>query len=153
MHPVSPAAPSAAETARNFRRLRPAASAHARFMSSSLKATPPPDSPEPVADANALYRLSRSVIATCKITSRAKRCQTGAKSPNFPLAGFHGHAILRSLSRRAVRNGLRARQPSSVGARMLRRMLLGVIGTMAVCGAVAGKPPGLPLDPHSEGRE
>ena len=32
-------------------------------------------------------------------------------------------------------------------------MLLGVIGTVAVCGAVAGKPPGLPLDPHSEGRE
>jgi hypothetical protein len=36
---------------------------------------------------------------------------------------------------------------------MMRRMLLGLFSAVAVCGAAAGKPPGLPVDPLSEGRE
>ncbi|MCI0704647.1 MAG: hypothetical protein L0241_26630 [Planctomycetia bacterium] len=35
----------------------------------------------------------------------------------------------------------------------LRRMLLGLAGAIAICGAAVGKPPGLPINPHSEGRE
>ncbi len=36
---------------------------------------------------------------------------------------------------------------------MLRRMMLGLVGVVAMCGAVAAKPPGLQPSPHAEGRE
>lgn len=36
---------------------------------------------------------------------------------------------------------------------MAWRMLLGLVGALVVCGAVAARPPGLQPDPHAEGRE
>ncbi len=36
---------------------------------------------------------------------------------------------------------------------MLRRMLLGSIGALVVCGTTVAAPPGLQPNPHSEGRE
>ena len=36
---------------------------------------------------------------------------------------------------------------------MLRRMLLGSIGAVVVCGTTVAAPPGLQPNPHSEGRE
>jgi hypothetical protein len=36
---------------------------------------------------------------------------------------------------------------------MIRRMMMGVVAVVIACGAAAGKPPGLPIDPLSEGRE